>query len=136
VTIDLGGATELHPTNKQDVGRRLALVARDVAYAERVRAAGPTYRSHAVRDGRVIVELAANGLVARGADSLGAFQIAGADRRFVWARARVEGERVVVWSDAVRAPVAVRYAWANNPADANLYDRAGLPAAPFRTDDW
>jgi sialate O-acetylesterase len=67
---------------------------------------------------------------------LGGFAIAGADRRFVWADARIENGRVLVWSDRVPRPAAVRYAWANNPAGANLYNREGLPAAPFRTDAW
>jgi sialate O-acetylesterase len=140
VIIDLGGATALHPTNKQDVGRRLALVARKVAYGERaLLASGPTYRRHTVQGGRAIVELdhVGGGLVSRAADgSVGGFALAGADRVFVWANARIDGSRVIVWSDRVPAPVAVRYAWANNPSTANLYNRDGLPAAPFRTDAW
>jgi sialate O-acetylesterase len=138
VTIDVGGATELHPPNKQDPGRRLALVARRVAYGERVAAAGPTYRAHTVRGSRVTVTFDhARGLTTTAPDgSVGAFAVAGADRRWVWARARVEGDRVVVWSDEVPAPVAVRYAWSNSPVNANLYNGARLPAAPFRTDRW
>ena len=92
-----------------------------------------------MRGGRVAVRFAnvGGGLVSRAADgSVGAFAVAGPDRRFVWAEARVEGDSVVVWSDRVPNPVAVRYAWANNPAGANLYNREGLPAAPFRTDAW
>jgi sialate O-acetylesterase len=139
VTIDVGGATDLHPTNKQDPGRRLALVARRVAYGERVVASGPTYRTHAVRGGRVIVTFdhADGGLTTTATDGrVGAFAVAGADRRWAWAQARVEGDRVVVWSDQVPAPVAVRYAWSNGPVNANLYNGARLPAAPFRTDTW
>jgi sialate O-acetylesterase len=139
VIIDVGNANELHPTNKQDVGRRLALVARAVAYGEHIVASGPTYLRHTVRGGRVVVEFAnlGGGLVSRGPDgSAGAFALAGKDRRFVWAQARVEGNRVVVWNDRVPNPVAVRYAWANSPVNANLYNRDGLPAAPFRTDAW
>jgi sialate O-acetylesterase len=139
VTIDVGDANDLHPKNKQDVGRRLALVARDVAYGEHVPDAGPTYRGHTIRDGKVIVQFTNvdGGLVSRAQDgSVGAFAVAGADHRFVWAKARIEGDHVVVWSDAVPDPVAVRYAWADSPVDANLYNRDGLPAAPFRTDDW
>ena len=139
ITIDIGGENELHPKDKLDVGKRLALVARKVAYGEKMLASGPTYRSHVVRGGKMIVRFAnvGGGLVSRAKDgSVGAFAIAGADRRFVWARARIEGDHVVVWSDQVPHPVAVRYAWANNPADANLYNREGLPAAPFRTDRW
>ena len=139
ITIDVGEENDIHPTNKLDVGKRLALVARKVAYGEKVLASGPTYRSHGVRDGKVIVRFAnvGRGLTSKGSsDSVGAFAVAGADRRFVWARARIEGDHVVVWSDSVPHPVAVRYAWANNPVGANLYSREGLPAAPFRTDAW
>ena len=139
VTIDLGAAAELHPGNKQEVGARLALVARKVAYGQTVLASGPTYRRHTVRDGRVWIEFdnVGGGLVSRmsGGSVIG-FAIAGADNNLVWADARIEGNRVVVWSDNIREPVAVRYAWANNPSTASLYNREGLPAAPFRTDSW
>ncbi|HEY9226675.1 MAG TPA: sialate O-acetylesterase, partial [Gemmatimonadaceae bacterium] len=135
VTIDLGGATELHPRNKQDVGARLARVVRKVAYGQTVIASGPTYRSHVVRGDTVAVTFAnlASGLRMRG-DSLGGFAIAGADGRWVWANAKIDGSRVLVWSSSVKKPVAVRYAWADNPVNANLYNSEGLPAAPFRTD--
>ncbi|HEX6041901.1 sialate O-acetylesterase [Longimicrobium sp.] len=135
IAIDVGDAADLHPRDKQPVGQRLALVARRVAYGERVADRGPTYRRHSVGDGRVTVEFDhADGLTARG--TLGAFAIAGADRRWVWAQARIEGNRVVVWSPEVPEPVAVRYAWSNGPVNATLYNGAGLPAAPFRTDEW
>ena len=136
VTIDVGEAENLHPTDKYDVGHRLALAARRVAYGERVAASGPTYAGHSIVRGRVIVRFAnaAGGLVSRA--PVKAFALAGADHRFVWANARVEGDHVVVWSDRVPDPVAVRYAWANSPVGATLYNRAGLPAAPFRTDRW
>ena len=139
VTIDLGEADDIHPRNKEDVGRRLALVGRRVAYGEKVEDSGPTYRDHRVEGGRVRVRFGhlGGGLTARGdAGGVGGFTIAGADRRFVPAQARIEGDQVIVWSDRVGTPVAVRYAWADNPATANLYGRAGLPAAPFRTDRW
>lgn len=139
ITIDVGEENDIHPRDKVDVGKRLALVARKVAYGEKVLASGPTYRSHTVRDGKVIVRFAnvGGGLTSRASDgNVGAFAVAGTDRRFVWAQARVEGDHVVVWSDHVRNPVAVRYGWANNPDGANLYNREGLPAAPFRTDAW
>lgn len=139
VTYDIGDPNDIHPRNKQDVGARLALVARKVAYRQPVVASGPTYRRHTVRDGRVWVQFAnvGGGLVARDANGkVGGFAIAGADHRLVWAEARIDGDRVVVWSDRVLSPVAVRYAWADNPSTANLYNREGLPAAPFRTDKW
>ena len=110
-----------------------------MAYGQRVVASGPTYRRHAVRNGRVEVEFTSvgGGLVARaGAGSLPGFAIAGDDHRFIWADAKIEGDRVVVWSDRVPRPVAVRYLWTNSPTAPVLYNRDGLPAAPFRTDSW
>ncbi|HEX8907029.1 MAG TPA: sialate O-acetylesterase, partial [Longimicrobiaceae bacterium] len=139
VTIDVGEAADLHPPDKQDVGHRLALAARAVAYGQRVASSGPTYRRHTVRGDSIVVEFdhAVGGLVNRAANGeVAGFAIAGADRRWVWARAKVRGSRVVVWSPGVHAPVAVRYAWSNSPANLTLYNRAGLPAAPFRTDTW
>jgi sialate O-acetylesterase len=140
VTIDVGEARDIHPRNKQEVGRRLALAAREVAYGEKLVFSGPTYRRSKVRGSRVTIEFAhvGRGLVARGATGgrLLGFTVAGADRRFVPAEAAVRGNRVVVWNDAVRDPVAVRYAWTDNPEDANLCNVEGLPASPFRTDSW
>jgi sialate O-acetylesterase len=139
ITIDLGEAANIHPKNKQDVGARLALVARKVAYGEPILASGPTYRAHAVHGDTIVVEFSdvGGGLVARAADGrVGGFSLAGADRKFAWADAKIVGSRVYVWSDRVKHPVAVRYAWANNPDRANLYNREELPAAPFRTDRW
>lgn len=139
VAIDIGEAGDIHPRNKQDVGRRLALAARKVAYGQDVVHSGPAYRRHEIRNGRVIVEMdhVGGGLVAGGGGNrVKGFAIAGADGRWVWADAEIRDGRVVVWSEGVVAPVAVRYAWANNPAGANLYNREGLPAAPFRTDRW
>jgi len=139
VAIDLGGPNDLHPRNKQDAGARLALTARAVAYGQSVVASGPTYRRHVVRDGRVVIEFnhLGGGLVSRAAGGrVTGFAIAGDDHRFVWADARIEGGRVVVWSDRVPNPTAVRYLWMNSPNAPVLYSRAGLPAAPFRTDAW
>jgi sialate O-acetylesterase len=140
VLIDAGEAEDVHPRDKQVVGERLALAARKVAYGEEVVFSGPVYSGHEVRDGRVILEFdhIGGGLVAKDAPrgGLAGFAVAGADRHFVWAEARLEGDRVVVWSDLVPDPVAVRYGWADNPEGANLYNREGLPASPFRTDDW
>lgn len=138
MAIDLGEADDIHPRNKQDVGRRLALAARRIAYGEEIVHSGPVYRDHEVRDGRVFITFdhVGGGLVARGGRALEGFAVAGADRRFVWADATIEGNRVVVWSDRVPEPVAVRYGWADNPDGVNLYHAEGLPAAPFRTDAW
>jgi sialate O-acetylesterase len=144
VAIDLGlapGGTgdALHPPNKQDVGARLALAARKVAYGEKIEHSGPLYRRHSIRDGRAILEFNHVGrglVVGRHGGELQGFAIAGADRQFVWASAKIDRDRVLVWSERVSQPVAVRYAWTDNPDRANLYNRAGLPAAPFRTDAW
>jgi sialate O-acetylesterase len=139
ITIDVGEAGDIHPKNKQDVGRRLGLVGRRVAYREPVVSSGPTYRSHSIDGSRVTLTFdhIAGGLMTSAADgNVGAFAVAGTDRKFYWAKARIEGDHVVVSSERVRQPVAVRYAWANDPPDPNLYSKAGLPAAPFRTDGW
>jgi sialate O-acetylesterase len=144
IAIDLGAPGELHPKNKQDVGMRLALVARSLVYGQKVVSSGPVFRRQTVRGGRIEAEFDPKGgaMVSHvfGGPDLGSrvtgFAIAGADGRFVWADARLEGNRVVVWSDAVPKPVAVRYAWANSPAGPSLYNSSGLPAAPFRTDSW
>ncbi len=136
ITIDIGEADDIHPRNKQDVGLRLALAARRLAYGEDLVYSGPLYRDHVVEGARVILSFdhTGSGLVARGSSQPGGFAIAGVDGRFVWADARIEGNTVVVSSDSVKNPVAVRYAWADNPDRANLYNQEGLPAAPFRTD--
>jgi len=140
VLIDVGEALDIHPRDKQAVGYRLALAARAVAYGEDIVGSGPTYRGHTLRGDRIEIAFdhVGEGLVARdpAGVSLRGFAIAGADRQFVWANASIEGDRVIVWSPEVTAPVAVRYGWADNPAGANLYNRSGLPAAPFRTDSW
>lgn len=139
ISIDVGEADDIHPRDKEDVGARLALVARRVAYGESVLASGPTYRSHVVRGDTVVVSFGnvGGGLASgTGGDRVEGFEVAGADRRFAWASARIVGNRVKVWSDRVSRPVAVRYAWANNPGRAELYNKEKLPAAPFRTDHW
>lgn len=142
VTLDLGEADDIHPANKQDVGVRLALAARRLAYgdASPATASGPTYRRHTVApDGTVTLEFnsSSSDMVTEGSEpGVHGLAVAGPDRRFVWATGRVEGNRVLVRSPAVPHPVAVRYAWEAHPARANLRDRRGLPAAPFRTDRW
>jgi len=136
VAIDIGEAGDIHPKNKQEVGRRLSLAARAVAYGEQVVYAGPLYEGMKLegKQTRVRFRHTGGGLEAKGA-KLEGFAIAGKDRRFVWADARIEGNSVVVSSPQVAWPLAVRYAWADNPA-CNLYNKEGLPASPFRTDDW
>jgi sialate O-acetylesterase len=137
VIIDIGEADDIHPRNKQDVGKRLALAARSIAYGEDLTYSGPTYKSMKVEDGKVRLAFdhVGGGLVAKGGGPLKGFAVAGEDKKWHWAEATIDGETVVVSSDEVAKPVAVRYAWANNP-ECNLVNEAGLPASPFRTDDW
>jgi len=137
VACDIGDAGDTHGRNKQDLGARLCLAALHVAYGQDLVFSGPTYRSMSVEQGRVRLQFdhVGGGLLARGG-GLKHFAIAGADRKFVWAEAEIDGDSVVVRHDAIEGPAAVRYAWDANPAGANLYNREGLPASPFRTDDW
>ncbi|MDR2621477.1 MAG: sialate O-acetylesterase [Dysgonamonadaceae bacterium] len=134
VAIDIGEWNDIHPLNKQDVGKRLALAARKLAYGEEnVVYSGPVYESMETKDGKIILSFShtGSGLMAKGG-KLNAFAIAGEDNQFVWADAVIENDRVVVRSEKVKNPVAVRYAWADNPGNANLYNKEGLPASPFR----
>lgn len=136
VTIDIGDANRIHPSNKQEVGRRLALIARAKVYSENIPYSGPGYKAQVITGNKVELQFtcADGGLVAKG-DALKGFTIAGADKKFYPARAIISGNKVIVSSPSVSKPVAVRYAWANNPV-CNLYNKANLPASPFRTDDW
>jgi sialate O-acetylesterase len=139
VITDVGEWNDIHPLNKEDVGKRLALAAQKVAYNDKsVVYSGPLYRSMKIQGNKVVLHFAnaGSGLMAKGSDTLKHFAIAGADKKFVWAQAIIKGNTVVVWSDQVPAPVAVRYAWADNPGAANLYNKEGLPASAFRTDNW
>ena len=136
VTIDIGESDDIHPTNKQDVGHRLALAARAVAYGREVVHSGPSYRQMTVEGDSVRLwfdNIGAGLLAADG--GLADFVIAGSDRQFHAAEARIDGETVVVSSTHVQTPVAVRYAWDADPK-ATLFNRNDLPASPFRTDDW
>ena len=135
--IDIGEANDIHPKNKQDVGKRLALWALAETYGKEMVYSGPLYKSMEIKGHEIVLgfDHVGGGLVAGGGERLKGFAVAGADRKFVWADARIEGDRVVVGSDQVSEPVAVRYAWADNPV-CNLYNREGLPASPFRTDQW
>jgi sialate O-acetylesterase len=140
VIIDIGEADDIHPRNKKDVGHRLAVNALANEYGKNVEFSGPVYRSMEKQNDRILLtfEHARNGLQAYN-NKYGyvqGFAIAGADKKFVWARAFIENGKVVVYSPAVKDPIAVRYAWSDNPGDANLYNMEGLPASPFRTDQW
>jgi sialate O-acetylesterase len=136
VTVDIGEWNDIHPLNKEDVAKRLALAGRRLAYGdEDVVYSGPIYRSKQIEGNRIVLAFThtGGGLITRGGDELKQFAIAGADRKFVWAKARIEGDKVVVWNDDITSPVVVRYGWANNPEGANLYNKEGLPASPFGT---
>ena len=137
VTMDIGNPVNIHPANKQDVGKRLALwaMAKDYGY-DSVVCSGPLYKSIAIKDNKAIIEFnyAESGLVSQGGP-LTHFEIAGEDEVFHPAEAVIEGNSVKVSSDAVAAPFAVRYGWSAT-AEPNLFNGAGLPASPFRTDNW
>ena len=137
ITIDVGDPANVHPKNKVPVGQRLALIALAKTYGQKLEYSGPVYASMKI-EGHVIrirFTHAAGGLVAKNGP-LSGFAIAGADQKFFDAQAAIKGDTVVVHSRSVPTPVAVRYAFADYPAGANLYNAAGLPAAPFRTDHW
>ena len=139
VAIDIGEGNDIHPLNKKDVGERLALAAQKLAYDEDdIVYSGPVFESMTVEDNKAILSFdhVGSGLTTKDGESPQHFAIAGSDSSFVWADAKIEENKVVVWSDRVDNPVAVRYAWADNPEGANLYNKEGLPATPFRTDDW
>ncbi|HCE45501.1 MAG TPA: sialate O-acetylesterase [Lentisphaeria bacterium] len=136
VIIDIGDAKDIHPKNKQDVGLRLSLIARQSVYGEKdLVASGPVYDSMKVEDGKIRVKFnsVGGGLEAKGGE-LKTFAIAGEDKKFAWAKAEISGDSVLVWSDEVKNPSIVRYAWADNPEGCNLYNKEGLPAVPFRSD--
>jgi len=142
VTIDIGEANDIHPRNKQDVGKRLALWALAKTYGKDMIYSGPLYKAmQAEGDAiRLFFDHVNGGLVPKDAntakaDTLEGFAIAGEDRKFVWAQAKIDGDTVVVWSPDVKNPVAVRYGWSIFPV-CNLFNQKGLPASPFRTDDW
>lgn len=137
VTIDLGEWNDIHPDNKKDVGDRLGLIARHFMYGEHnLVYSGPIFQSSAIKGNKIIVSFdhIGAGLIAIDGEPLSQFEIAGEDRKFVWAVAKIEGDQVVIWSDQITSPRYVRYAWADNPVGPNLYNRQKLPASPFRTD--
>lgn len=137
VTIDLGEWNDIHPLNKKAVADRLAMVARQAVYEEEMVASGPIYERQEVEGNsiRLFFSGVGSGLVAAKGGPLQHFAIAGEDRKFVWAEARIEGHTIVVQSDLVNAPKYVRYAWSDNPLWANLYNQEGLPASPFSTEE-
>jgi sialate O-acetylesterase len=134
VTIDIGEWNDVHPLNKREVGRRLALQAQRVSYGEKnLVASGPLYKSMVQNDNKLMVSFSNSGSGLESIDhkELRYFSIAGSDRKFFWARAEIKKNQVIVWSDQVSNPVWLRYAWADNPAGANLCNKELLPASPF-----
>lgn len=143
VAIDLGEWNDIHPDNKKDVGIRLALAARKLAYKEELVYSGPLYQSAKIDGSKIILSFqhTGSGLITNDGEELSEFAIAGADKKFVWAKAKIvqgtpngEGDKIIVWSDEVKEPLYVRYAWADNPVQPNLYNKEGLPASPFTTE--
>jgi sialate O-acetylesterase len=139
VTTDIGEAKDIHPRNKQDVGKRLAAIALHDVYGKNIEFSGPAYEAMKVEGKNIRISFThvGSGLLAK--DKYGylkGFEIAGADQKFHYAKAWIEGSTVVVSSDQVSNPVAVHFAWADNPEDANLFNKDGFPAVPFRTDTW
>ncbi len=136
-TIDIGEAGSVHPINKQEVGRRLALIANKLVYQQNGVVSGPMCKNFKPDGNRIRISFnhTAAGLSTKDGNEVKGFAIAGSDKQFYWAKAVIEGDEVIVYSDKVEKPVAVRYAWADNP-DCNLVNSEGLPAVPFRTDDW
>ena len=134
VTVDVGDANNIHPKQKEPVGQRLAFAARALVYGEKVEYSGPEYDSMKINQRKAVLSFkhVGSGLVAKNGPLKG-FMIAGADKKFVDAKAEIQGDTVVVASDQVPSPVAVRYGFANIP-DGNLWNKEGFPASTFRTD--
>lgn len=135
VAIDLGEWNDIHPDNKKDVGERLALIAEKLSYGENIIYSGPLFQSATIEGNKIVISFTntGSGLITNDGEDLREFAIAGADKKFVWAKATIEGDKIIVSSDEIANPMYVRYAWADNP-DVNLYNKEGLPASPFRTD--
>jgi sialate O-acetylesterase len=140
VTFDIGNPYDVHPTNKQEVGRRLAMEAQKLVYGKSTLQTSPVYKSMRIEGNKVYLQFtnSDNGLASKNGELKG-FAIAGSDKKFVWAKALIQGNEVIVTADQIVSPVAVRYAWAASPFEsygANLYNKEDFPASPFRTDDW
>jgi len=134
VTIDLGEWNDIHPLNKKEVGRRLSLLVQNMVYKdESVVSNGPVYKSMTIEGNKIILSFEEETNNLQPVEELKGFAIAGKDEKFVWAKAIINNNKVIVWNDDVLNPVIVRYAWADNPEGANLRNKEGLPASPFQT---
>lgn len=137
--IDIGEADDIHPRNKHDVGKRLAVSALKVAYGKEIVASGPVFKGMEVKGEKVMIrfENVDSGFFIKNKYGyINGFAMAGEDRQFYWAKAEIDGKNIILTCTKVKQPIAVRYGWANNPDDLNLYNMEGLPAVPFRTDSW
>ena len=137
VAIDLGEWNDIHPDRKKEVGERLALAAEKVAYGEKdIVHSGPLYQTAKTDGNKIIISFSntGSGLITNDSEELSEFAIAGADKKFVWAKAKIEGDKVIVWSEEISNPVFIRYAWADNPVNPNLFNKEGLPASPFQAE--
>jgi sialate O-acetylesterase len=136
VAIDLGEWNDIHPDNKKDVGERLALTAKKIAYGENIVYSGPIYQSSTIEGNKITITFnhIGSGLITNDGEELSEFAIAGVDKKFVWAKAKINGDKIIVWNDDISSPMYIRYAWADNPVNPNLFNKEGLPASPFRTD--
>lgn len=138
ITIDLGEWNDVHPLDKKDFGGRSALAAEKVAYGENnIVYSGPVYQSSKVEGNKIVLTFSnvGSGLVSNDGEELRRFAIAEANKKFIWADAKIDGDKVIVWSEKVPDPKYVRYAWSDNPRGANLYNKEGLPASPFETEE-
>ncbi len=139
VTTDIGNPDNIHPKNKSDVGTRLAAIALAKNYGMDIPYSGPVFKNVLFKSDKAMLSFhhINGGLVAKDVYGyLKGFEIAGEDQQFHFAQAAIEGDQVIVWSNAVKKPIAVRYGWTDAPIDANLFNKAGFPATPFRTDQW
>ncbi|WP_417351568.1 sialate O-acetylesterase [Flavobacterium alkalisoli] len=137
VAIDLGEWNDIHPDRKKEVGERLALAAEKTAYNESVISSGPSYKSSEIQGNKIIVSFnnTGSGLSTADGEAPSEFAIAGADKNFVWAKTKIDGNTVILWNENIEKPLYIRYAWADNPVNPNLINKEDLPAVPFRTDD-
>ncbi|WP_234736741.1 sialate O-acetylesterase [Tellurirhabdus bombi] len=139
VTTDIGEPKDIHPKNKQDVGKRLAAQALNKVYGQTMVCSGPAYQTMQTEGPKAVLTFQSVGGGLKSSDKYGylkGFEVAGEDQKFHWAKASIEGDKVIVWCDEVSKPVAVRYGWADDNSEANLYNKEGFPALPFRTDTW
>jgi sialate O-acetylesterase len=139
ITTDIGNPADIHPKNKQDVGKRLASIALHDVYQQPGESNGPMYQSMKVEGNKIEITFTHTGTGWLVKDKYGyikGFEIAGADKQFHYAKAMTQGDKIVVYSEGIPQPVAVRYNWVDDATEGNLFNKEQFPAAPFRTDDW